>query len=399
LNLHEKNIFLVPFLVLLKNGLSLIGSVARIRIVNQFNYGLNMARKINEKPKKDVNKPSEETSAIEIEDETTGSAEDIDLKALFVEEEGASYEEAKPTEPLPPDESQEKVATFREELAAAGEINPTQLYLHEIGYSPLLNHSEEILLSEKIKAGDEKARKTMIESNLRLVVKIARNYLNSGLDLGDLIEEGNFGLMHAVEKFDHEMGFRFSTYATWWIRQTIERAIMNQSRTVRLPVYVIRELSLYKRKALELSKGLDREPTSAEIAKEFDQPMLKVQRIMDLNKNTVSIDSPISSDDEDGASFVDNIEDTHENDPMNLLHDENVQDLVGKWMNVLGEQQKEVLSRRFGLSGYESATLEEVAEEMEMSREKVRQIQEKALRKLRDLTRFVGITSQQMIEE
>jgi RNA polymerase nonessential primary-like sigma factor len=332
----------------------------------------------------------------ELEEDLSG----VDVNDLLSseEEEPASSEkspeaEEEKSEEIP--EKEEKAREYREE------INPTQLYLNEIGAASLLSAKDEVRLAIKIERGDKKAKELMIESNLRLVVKIAKNYLRSGLDLADLIEEGNLGLMHAVDKFDHRMGFRFSTYATWWIRQTIERAIMNQARTVRLPIYIIRELSLYRRKAMELAKELDREPTSAEIAKEFDQPVLKVQRILDLSKNTntISIDAPISPDEEEGASFVENLEDEYQNNPLDLLQNENTSELLSKWLNALNKQQKEVLARRFGLEGYESATLEEVAEIMGMSREKVRQIQEKSLRKLRDLARFIGVTPKEIIEE
>lgn len=321
---------------------------------------------------------------------------DVDINEILGEDQENDFvPENEGQEEAQPEQIKDAEKNYREE------INPTQLYLNEIGFASLLTAKEEVRLALKIAKGDENARKRMIESNLRLVVKIAKNYLKSGMDLADLIEEGNLGLMHAVEKFDPRMGFRFSTYATWWIRQTIERAIMNQVRTVRLPIYIIRELSLYKRKSLELAKELDREPTSAEIAKEFSQPVLKVQRIMDLSKNTntISIDAPISQDEDEGVSFVENLEDEYQNNPLELLQNENTAELLSKWLNALNKQQKEVLSRRFGLEGYEGATLEEVAHIMGMSREKVRQIQEKSLRKLRDLARFIGVSSKEIIEE
>ncbi|MFB3104242.1 MAG: sigma-70 family RNA polymerase sigma factor, partial [Pseudomonadales bacterium] len=167
----------------------------------------------------------------------------------------------------------------------------TQLYLTEIGFSPLLNADEEKHYARLALAGDEAGRKRMIESNLRLVVKIARRYLNRGLSLLDLIEEGNLGLIHAVEKFDPERGFRFSTYATWWIRQTIERAIMNQTRTIRLPIHVVKELNLYLRAARELSQKLDHEPNSDEIAELIDRPVEDVRRMLKLNERVDSIDA------------------------------------------------------------------------------------------------------------
>ncbi len=180
-----------------------------------------------------------------------------------------------------------------QESAWSGEESPdaTQLYLTEIGFSPLLSADEEKHYARLAIAGDEAGRKRMIESNLRLVVKISRRYLNRGLSLLDLIEEGNLGLIHAVEKFDPERGFRFSTYATWWIRQTIERAIMNQTRTIRLPIHVAKELNLYLRAARELSQKLDHEPSSDEIAELIDRPVEDVRRMLKLNERVDSIDA------------------------------------------------------------------------------------------------------------
>lgn len=167
-------------------------------------------------------------------------------------------------------------------------MDATQIYLGEIGFSPLLTAEEEVYFSRLALKGDQAARKRMIESNLRLVVKIARRYINRGLALLDLIEEGNLGLIRAVEKFDPERGFRFSTYATWWIRQTIERAIMNQTRTIRLPIHVVKELNIYLRAARELSQRLDHEPTPEEIAAALDRPVEEVRRMLKLNENHLS---------------------------------------------------------------------------------------------------------------
>src|SRR5690554_2297113 len=167
--------------------------------------------------------------------------------------------------------------------SASKQLDPTQLYLNEIGFSPLLTPEEEVYFARLARKGEESGRKRMIESNLRLVVKIARRYVNRGLTLLDLIEEGNLGLIRAVEKFDPERGFRFSTYATWWIRQTIERAIMNQTRTIRLPIHVVKELNIYLRAARELTQKLDHEPTAEEIARMVDKPVADVKRMLGLN--------------------------------------------------------------------------------------------------------------------
>ncbi|HKS93584.1 MAG TPA: sigma-70 family RNA polymerase sigma factor, partial [Gammaproteobacteria bacterium] len=176
------------------------------------------------------------------------------------------------------------------------QLDATRIYLSEIGYSALLTAEEEVYYARRALRGDEAARRRMIESNLRLVVKIARKYINRGLPLLDLIEEGNLGLIHAVEKFDPERGFRFSTYATWWIRQTIERGIMNQTRTIRLPIHIIKELNLYLRAARKLSQSLDRTPSPEEIAGMLDKPLADVKRLLGLNEHIASVDTPIGKD-------------------------------------------------------------------------------------------------------
>lgn len=175
-------------------------------------------------------------------------------------------------------------------------LDATQLYLNEIGFSPLLTPQEEVHFARMARRGEEAGRKRMIESNLRLVVKISRRYVNRGLTLLDLIEEGNLGLIRAVEKFDPERGFRFSTYATWWIRQTIERAIMNQTRTIRLPIHVVKELNVYLRAARELTQKLDHEPSAEEIAALLDKPVGEVKRMLGLNERVTSVDVTLGPD-------------------------------------------------------------------------------------------------------
>ena len=270
-------------------------------------------------------------------------------------------------------------------------LDATQIYLNEIGFSPLLSAEEEVFFARKALKGDEAARKRMIESNLRLVVKISRRYVNRGLALLDLIEEGNLGLIRAVEKFDPERGFRFSTYATWWIRQTIERAIMNQTRTIRLPIHVVKELNIYLRAARELSQKLDHEPSPEEIARLLEKPVADVERMLSLNERVTSIDTPIgpSSD----RTIVDTIADTHVSDPAAILQDRDLTMSLDSWLDELTEKQREVLSRRFGLRGHEVSTLEEVGHEIGLTRERVRQIQVEALKRLRDIMEKQGLDS------
>ena len=275
-------------------------------------------------------------------------------------------------------------------------LDATQLYLNEIGYSPLLTADEEKHYSRLARSGDQSGRRRMIESNLRLVVKISRRYINRGLTLLDLIEEGNLGLIRAVEKFDPERGFRFSTYATWWIRQTIERAIMNQTRTIRLPIHVVKELNVYLRAARELTQKLDHEPSAEEIADLLDRPAADVKRMLGLNERVTSMDTPLGPDSD--RSVVDTIADTRESDPSELLQDSDIKESIADWLEELTEKQREVVSRRFGLRGYESSTLEEVGREIGLTRERVRQIQVEALRRLRTIMESNGLSSESLFK-
>ena len=273
-------------------------------------------------------------------------------------------------------------------------LDATQLYLGEIGFSPLLTAEEEVLYARRALRGDEAARKRMIESNLRLVVKISRRYSNRGLALLDLIEEGNLGLIRAVEKFDPERGFRFSTYATWWIRQTIERALMNQTRTIRLPIHVVKELNIYLRTARELSQKLDHEPTAEEIATQLDKPVDDVSKMLRLNERISSVDTPIGGDGE--KALLDIIPDVNNSDPEVSTQDDDIKSSLFDWLDELNPKQKEVLARRFGLLGYGPSTLEEVGREINLTRERVRQIQVEGLRRLREILIKQGLNMENL---
>jgi len=215
-------------------------------------------------------------------------------------------------------------------------MDATQLYLNEIGFSPLLTAEEEVHYATLALKGDEAARKKMIESNLRLVVKISRHYLNRGLPLLDLIEEGNLGLMKSVEKFDPERGFRFSTYATWWIRQTIERGLMNQTRTIRLPIHVLKELNVYLRAARKLTQKLDHEPSAEEIADMLDVPLEDVEKLLNLNDKVTSFDSPVGHD--ENKSLLDTIPDENSANPAVLLTDENLRAQIEEFLDELTKE-------------------------------------------------------------
>ena len=294
-----------------------------------------------------------------------------------------------------PDQERSEEREFQDALSANGSmqrsLDATQLYLNEIGFSPLLSSEEEVYFARLARKGDAAGRKRMIESNLRLVVKIARRYLNRGLTLLDLIEEGNLGLIRAVEKFDPERGFRFSTYATWWIRQTIERSIMNQTRTIRLPIHVVKELNVYLRASRELAQKLDHEPTPYDIAELLEKPVADVKKMLALNERVTSIDTTvgISSD----KSLLDTIADDRANDPSDFLQSEDLKAGIDRWLDELSEKQREVVARRFGLRGYETSTLEDVGHEIGLTRERVRQIQVESLRRLRDIMEKQGLNS------
>lgn len=269
-------------------------------------------------------------------------------------------------------------------------LDATQIYLNEIGFSPLLTAKEEVEYATLALQGNAEARKKMIESNLRLVVKISRRYIHRGLPLLDLIEEGNLGLMRSVEKFDPTRGFRFSTYATWWIRQTIERALMNQTRTIRLPIHVVKELNVYLRAARQLTQKLDHEPSADDIAEMLDVPIEEVEKMLGLNEKMASVDSPIGYD--DNKSLLDTLADEKSVNPADFLTDESLHQQLEQFLDVLSDNQKEVLSRRFGLRGFDKSTLEEIGREINLTRERVRQIQIEALKTLRGLLEKQGLT-------
>lgn len=274
-------------------------------------------------------------------------------------------------------------------------LDPTRQYLDEIGVSPLLTADEEKLYARLAIKGDESARQRMIKSNLRLVVKISRRYINRGLPLLDLIEEGNLGLIHAVKKFDPERGFRFSTYATWWIRQAIERAIMNQSRTVRLPIHIIKDINTCLRAARRLRQDGDNEVTNAAIARHLKRDVAEVERLMGLHHRVTLRSGPT---DDDGAEPVDRLAADSDAEPASCAQKTAINDIVEHWLWELSNKQREVLERRFGLHGYRRATLEQIGHEIGVTRERVRQIQLDALKNLREMMEGDGISCDTLLD-
>ena len=275
------------------------------------------------------------------------------------------------------------------------DADPVQLYLNEIGSTPLLTPAEEVLVARASLAGDEAARHRMINSNLRLVVMIAKRYTNRGLPLLDLIEEGNLGLMRAVEKFDPERGFRFSTYATWWIRQSIERALMNQGRTIRLPIHIQKDINTIVRCTRELRSSLRREPSTSEIADVLDRDPGEVSKLLKLSEKITSVDNQLSDDTE--RSLVDTVSSHVEDNPLSLVDDEKVEGCLEEWLDDLPDRQREILARRFGLMGYEASTLEAVGEEVGLTRERVRQIQIDALARLKRAALRDGLSEEELL--
>lgn len=270
------------------------------------------------------------------------------------------------------------------------ELDAIQLYLKEIEFSPLLTPEEEVKYGRLARLGDAMGRQKMIVCNLRLVVKISRRYMNRGLPLPDLIEEGNLGLIHAVEKFDPERGFRFSTYATWWIRQNIERALMNQSRTIRLPIHINKEINQYYRKMRELTQQNGEEPTLVEVAEALDKPLEKLQKLLNYGERVSSLDITIGKD--GNSPLVNFVSEQSEQEPDDAINDEAVHESVESWLHQLDPKQQEVIVRRFGLHGHDNSTLAQVGEELGLTRERVRQIQMEALRRLRRILENQGFS-------
>jgi RNA polymerase nonessential primary-like sigma factor len=270
----------------------------------------------------------------------------------------------------------------------------TQLYLNEIGQNALLTAAQERDLAFRAKAGEFAARQKMIEHNLRLVVNIAKHYVNRGVPLLDLIEEGNLGLIHALEKFEPERGFRFSTYATWWIRQNVERAIMNQSRTIRLPVHIIKELNVYLRAQRFLESRSEQEPTAEDVASLLGKDVEEVRRVLNLNERMASLDAPLDID--PSLSLGESIADENLMSHEDFLQRDEVVSRIHEWMEHLTDKQRWVIERRFGLNDHDMHTLEELAAVMKLTRERVRQIQLEGLATLRKVLRRNGMSKEML---
>lgn len=271
-------------------------------------------------------------------------------------------------------------------------LDATQLYLDAIGVPPLLTAEEEVAYARKAIQGDSAARTRMIESNLRLVVSIAKRYQNRGLPLLDLFEEGNLGLIRAVEKFDPERGFRFSTYATWWIRQSVERGIMNSARVVRLPVHISKELNTYLRAVRELTQQAGAPPSLEKVAQHLACSVEYAQRMDELNEHALSLDAVSSHESE--VSLLDLLEDENSLDPSESAQRENLASSIDEWVCALNSRHREVILRRFGLRGHDSQTLQEIGDAMGLTRERARQIQTDALERLRAILERNGLSKE-----
>lgn len=275
------------------------------------------------------------------------------------------------------------------------DLDATTIYLKEIGYYDLLSAEDELKYSRLAQKGDKKAYNKMIESNLRLVVKIARKYNDRGLAFLDLIEEGNIGLMHALDKFDPERGFRFSTYATWWIKQYIERSIMNNSRTIRLPVHVIKQLNICLRKYQELSVAQDGQVDPEDIAKSLDKPIDEVRWLLSLKNDSISLDLNVYDDSE--SSLVDTVE-SDVQDPFDNVSEEHMTGLLDEWLKHLSHLERDVIIRRYGLYGHDAATLEEVGRSLDLTRERIRQIQLRGLDHLKKVMIAANLNSDELYD-
>jgi RNA polymerase nonessential primary-like sigma factor len=266
--------------------------------------------------------------------------------------------------------------------------DPLDKYLRDVRITPLLTKEQEFEYAKLARSGHPLGRKKMIEGNLRLVIKIARRYIKSGLSLSDLIEEGNLGLIRAVEKFDPDRGFRFSTYGAWWIQQTIERGIMNQARTVRLPVHIMKKVNSYLRSSRALNKSLEHEPNKEELAAYGKQSLEEIEKIMMLNEKIISIDAPISG--EFDKPILETLQDFQTEEPYEAYLNEDIKKNLNTWIQALSERQRDVIVRRYGLMGYDIMTLDETGQDIGLTRERVRQIQTEGLRTLKKIISQTG---------
>jgi len=285
----------------------------------------------------------------------------------------------------------EAVAELEKELESMAALkgkdvaDPVRMYLKEIGRVPLLNFEQEVDLSQRYEKGDPKAKKKLIESNLRLVVSIAKKYIGRGLSFLDLIQEGNQGLIRAVEKYDWRRGFKFSTYATWWIRQAITRAIADQARTIRIPVHMVETINRYYKTARKLMQRLGREPTPAEVAEVMEIDEDKVRHVIKISQHPTSLEAPIG--DEEDSHLGDFIQDVLTPTPYDEASKRLLKEHLEEVLSTLSDREKRVLILRFGLKDGRPKTLEEVGKEFSVTRERIRQIEAKALRKLRHPSR------------
>ncbi|MFH1561471.1 MAG: RNA polymerase sigma factor RpoD [Patescibacteria group bacterium] len=270
-------------------------------------------------------------------------------------------------------------------LSVSTSVDPVRMYLREIGQISLLTGPDEVRLAQQVEKGSQKARKQLIEANLRLVVSIAKKYIGRGLTFLDLIQEGNQGLMRAVEKFDWRRGYKFSTYATWWIRQAITRAIADQARTIRIPVHMVETINRVFKITRQLTQKLGREPTPEEVAEKTDLPLEKIREIYQISQDTTSLATPVG--DSEDSFLGDFIEDETQPSPYDETSRELLKELIGSVLGTLDEREAKVLELRFGLDGGSPKTLEEVGRIFGVTRERIRQIEAKAIRKLRHPSR------------
>ena len=287
--------------------------------------------------------------------------------------------------------SDEDLAITTENVDAFAD-DSVRLYLREIGKIPLLTPEEETELAKRIVKGDKKAKDKMVESNMRLVVSIAKRYGGRGLDFLDLIQEGNTGLLRAVEKFDPDKGFKFSTYATWWVRQAITRAIADQARTIRIPVHMVETINKVLRTTRKLTSELNREPTNEEIAKELDMEPEKIDYVMRIKQDIASLDASVGREGDDEDSVLgDFIEDEERDSPEDSAANQILKEQLSEIIATLTDREQKIIRLRFGIGGGRPHTLEEVGNEFDVTRERIRQIEAKALRKLRSPRRRVEI--------